>query len=173
MASWPIREANPLRRPAPNSETIVSFCITRRITWPVVSGVAKDIERLGDLHIIAAAAREDTYQLSSFTMPNQDKAAPHRVPGIFCQVAATYHGLTRIADLLDSGQLTSNVDDVLPLAEARPAHELPAGKPRKGGKIAFGGRYVSIARSANLARTAAPRASCLAPPQGGSWLTPL
>jgi len=50
-------------------------------------------------------------------------------------VVVTSEGLTTIADLLDSGQLTKNVGEVLPLAEARLAHEMLAGKPHKRGKI--------------------------------------
>ena len=44
-------------------------------------------------------------------------------------------GLTKIAELLDSDQLTTNVGEVLPLSEARLAHEMLAGKPHKRGKI--------------------------------------
>jgi NADPH:quinone reductase-like Zn-dependent oxidoreductase len=39
------------------------------------------------------------------------------------------------ARLIDSGQLTTNVGEVLPLSEARLAHEMLAGKPHKPGKI--------------------------------------
>ncbi len=73
--------------------------------------------------------------VSSVAMPDQDKAAQHRVRGMFFLVAVTTEGLTRIADLIDSGQLSTNVGDVLPLAEARLAHEMLAGKPHKRGKI--------------------------------------
>ena len=41
----------------------------------------------------------------------------------------------RIADLLDAGQLTTHVGEVLPFAEARLAHAMLAGKPHKRGKI--------------------------------------
>jgi len=73
--------------------------------------------------------------VSSVAMPDQDKAAQHRLRGVFFLVAVTSEGLTGIADLLDSGQLTTNVGEVLPLAEARLAHEMLAGKPHKAGKI--------------------------------------
>ncbi len=73
--------------------------------------------------------------VSSVAMPDQDKAARRRVRGVFFLVAVTSEGLTRIADLLDSGDLTTNVGEVLPLAEARLAHEMLAGKPHKRGKI--------------------------------------
>jgi NADPH:quinone reductase-like Zn-dependent oxidoreductase len=73
--------------------------------------------------------------VSSVSMPEQEKAARHGVRGVFFLVAVTSEVLTRIADLLDSGQLTTNVGEVLSLAEARLAHEMLAGKPHKAGKI--------------------------------------
>jgi NADPH:quinone reductase-like Zn-dependent oxidoreductase len=73
--------------------------------------------------------------VSSVGMPDREKAAQHQVRGVFFLVGVTSQGLTRIADLLDSGQLKPNVGEVLPLAEARLAHELLAGKPHKPGKI--------------------------------------
>ena len=73
--------------------------------------------------------------LSSVAMPDQAKAARHRIRGVFFLVAVTSEGLSEIAGLLDSGQLTTNVGEVLPLAEARLAHAMLAGKPHKRGKI--------------------------------------
>jgi NADPH:quinone reductase-like Zn-dependent oxidoreductase len=73
--------------------------------------------------------------VSSVAMPDQGKAARCRVRGIFFLVAVSTEGLTRIADLLDSDQLTTRVGEVLPLAEARVAHAMLAGKPHKRGKI--------------------------------------
>ncbi len=73
--------------------------------------------------------------VSSVAVPDQDKAAQHRVRGVFFLVSVTSGGLARIADLLDSGQLTTNVGEVLPFTEARLAHEMLAGKPHKRGKI--------------------------------------
>jgi NADPH:quinone reductase-like Zn-dependent oxidoreductase len=73
--------------------------------------------------------------VSSVALPDQEKAARYRVRGVFFLVAVTSEGLTRIADLLDSGQLTTNVDEVLPLAEARLAHDMLAGKSHRDGKI--------------------------------------
>jgi len=73
--------------------------------------------------------------VSSVAQPDQDKAAQYQVRGEFLLVAVTSNGLTRIAELLDSGHLTTNVGEVLPLTEARLAHEMLAGKPHKRGKI--------------------------------------
>ena len=73
--------------------------------------------------------------VSSVGVPDRDKAARRGVRGVFFLVAVTSGGLTRIAELLDVGQLTTNVGEILPLAEARLAHEMLAGKPHKRGKI--------------------------------------
>ncbi len=73
--------------------------------------------------------------ISSVATPDQEKTAKHRVRGVFFIVSVTSEVLSRIADLLDSGQLTTKVGEVLSLAEARLAHEMLAGKPHKGGRI--------------------------------------
>jgi NADPH:quinone reductase-like Zn-dependent oxidoreductase len=73
--------------------------------------------------------------VSSVAMPDQAKAAQHSVRGVFFLVAVTTADLTGIADLLDSGRLATNVGEVLPLAQARLAHEMLAGKLHKQGKI--------------------------------------
>lgn len=73
--------------------------------------------------------------VSVVTLPDQNQAARHGVRGVFFHVNVTTQGLTRIAGLFDSGRLTTDVGEVLPLAEARLAHEMLAGKPHKRGKI--------------------------------------
>jgi NADPH:quinone reductase-like Zn-dependent oxidoreductase len=73
--------------------------------------------------------------VSAVAIPDQDKAARHHVRGVWFLVTVTSQGLAKIADLIDSGQLTVNVGEVLPIAEARLAHEMLAGKPHKRGKI--------------------------------------
>jgi NADPH:quinone reductase-like Zn-dependent oxidoreductase len=89
--------------------------------------------------------------LSSVAMPDQAKAARHRIRGVFFLVAVTSNGLSEIAGLLDSGQLTTNVGEVLPLAEARLAHAMLAGKPHKRGKIVLAvDGWLSAAKSAKL-----------------------
>ena len=52
-------------------------------------------------------------------------------------ITVTSEGLTTLAELLDASHLTARVGDVLPLAAARLAHEMLAGKPHKRGKIVF------------------------------------
>ena len=73
--------------------------------------------------------------MSAVARPDQDQAARRRVRGVFFLVTVTSAGLTKLAELLDAGHLTTRVGDVLPLAEVRLAHEMLAGKPHKRGKI--------------------------------------
>lgn len=73
--------------------------------------------------------------VSSVSMPDQDKAARHGVRGTFFLVNVTYESLTQIAELIDSGRIAAQVGEVIPLAKARLAHEMLAGKPHKRGKI--------------------------------------
>jgi NADPH:quinone reductase-like Zn-dependent oxidoreductase len=104
-------------------------------------GMAKDVDVVIDT--IGGETLDRSFEVlkpggvlvSSVAMPDREKAAQHHVRGVFFLVAVSSQGLTRIADLLDSGRLTTNVGEVLPLAEARLAHEMLAGKPHKRGKI--------------------------------------
>lgn len=73
--------------------------------------------------------------ISSVAMPDQGKAARYHVRAAFFLVKVTTAGLGKLADLLDSGQLRTNVGEVLPLSKARIAHEMLAGRPHKRGKI--------------------------------------
>jgi NADPH:quinone reductase-like Zn-dependent oxidoreductase len=73
--------------------------------------------------------------VSSVVRPGQDKAMRHRVRGVFALVTLTTTGLTTIAELLYSGQLTTHVDELLRFAEARLAHWMMAGEPHMRGKI--------------------------------------
>jgi NADPH:quinone reductase-like Zn-dependent oxidoreductase len=73
--------------------------------------------------------------VSAVARPDQDKAARHGVRAEFLLVAVTSEGLQRIAGMVEAGQLKLRVGEVLPLAQARVAHEMLAGKPHKPGKI--------------------------------------
>jgi NADPH:quinone reductase-like Zn-dependent oxidoreductase len=57
------------------------------------------------------------------------------VRAVFFFVDVTTSRLNRITELFDSGKLVANVGTVLPLAEARLAHEMLGGAPHKRGKI--------------------------------------
>jgi NADPH:quinone reductase-like Zn-dependent oxidoreductase len=73
--------------------------------------------------------------VSAVAPPDQEKAARHGVRALFFLVEVSSHRLEQIAALIEAGELTTNVGDVLPLAAARVAHEMLAGKPHKRGKI--------------------------------------
>jgi len=73
--------------------------------------------------------------VSAVSEPDQHKAADHGVRALFFLVEVSSQRLDKIAALIDAGELQTRIGDVLPLAEARTAHEMLAGKPHKRGKI--------------------------------------
>jgi NADPH:quinone reductase-like Zn-dependent oxidoreductase len=73
--------------------------------------------------------------ISAVSNPDQDFAKRHGVEARFFLVKVTSQDLTQIAELVDSGKLTTRVGMVLPLAEARDAHFILEGRrPSPGGK---------------------------------------
>ena len=73
--------------------------------------------------------------VSAVAAPDQDKADRHGVRALFFLVEVSSQRLERIAALIDAGELTTHVGEVLPLAAARIAHEMLDGKPHQRGKI--------------------------------------
>jgi choline dehydrogenase-like flavoprotein len=73
--------------------------------------------------------------VSAVAEPDQQKAVRHGVRALFILVDVSSERLEQLATLIEAGELTTSVGDVLPLAEARTAHEMLAGKPHKRGKI--------------------------------------
>lgn len=73
--------------------------------------------------------------VSAVATPDQQKAARHGVRALFFLVEVSSPRLEQIAALFEAGELTASVGDVLPLADARIAHEMLAGRPHKRGKI--------------------------------------
>jgi len=73
--------------------------------------------------------------VSSVAEPDQQAAARRNVRALFFLVDVSSGRLEQLAALIDAGDLTTSVGEVLPLAEARTAHEMLAGKPHKRGKI--------------------------------------
>ena len=73
--------------------------------------------------------------VSAVSTPDQEKAARHGVRASFFLVEVSSRRLEDIAALIEAGELRTHVGDVLPLAQARLAHEMLAGKPHKRGKI--------------------------------------
>ncbi|MGC4083688.1 MAG: NADP-dependent oxidoreductase [Vicinamibacterales bacterium] len=73
--------------------------------------------------------------VSSVGAPDQELAARHAVRAKFFLVNVTSEGLERIGRMIDDGQLTTSVGEVMPLSQARAAHEMLAGAPHRRGKI--------------------------------------
>ena len=73
--------------------------------------------------------------VSAVATPDQEKAARRGVRALFFLVDVASRRLEQIAALIEAGELTTSVGDVLPLSAARLAHEMLAGKPHKRGKI--------------------------------------
>jgi NADPH:quinone reductase-like Zn-dependent oxidoreductase len=73
--------------------------------------------------------------VSAVSEPDQSKAASHGVRAFFFLVEVSSSRLERLTAWVEAGMLRTNVGDVLPLREARLAHEMLAGKPHKRGKI--------------------------------------
>jgi NADPH:quinone reductase-like Zn-dependent oxidoreductase len=73
--------------------------------------------------------------VSSVSPPDAEFADRHGVTATFFLVDVTTDVLTRIGALMAAGRLTIRVGDVLPLAEARRAHDMLAGAPHRPGKI--------------------------------------
>jgi NADPH:quinone reductase-like Zn-dependent oxidoreductase len=73
--------------------------------------------------------------VSVVALPDQDEATRRGVRGVFFYVDVTTLCLAEIAGRLDAGRLMPMVGEVLPLADARLAHEMLAGKPHRRGKI--------------------------------------
>lgn len=73
--------------------------------------------------------------VSSVATPDALAAERHGVRAVFFLVQVSSALLNEIATLIDAGQFTTSVGEVLPLADARIAHEMLAGTPHKRGKI--------------------------------------
>jgi NADPH:quinone reductase-like Zn-dependent oxidoreductase len=73
--------------------------------------------------------------VSSVANPDPERAKQLQIHVVFFLVDVTSDGLTRIAELISSGKIRTNVGEVLPLADARISHEMLAGRPHKSGKI--------------------------------------
>lgn len=83
-----------------------------------------------------AVLRPGGVLVSAVSKPDEEAARRHGVRALFFLVNVTTAHLARIAAMLDVGELAVNVGAVLPLAEARVAHEMLEGtRPRPRGKI--------------------------------------
>lgn len=73
--------------------------------------------------------------VSSVSQPDPDEAARRDVSAIYFIVEVTRERLTSITDRIEAGRLSVEVGEVLPLADARHAHEMLGGQPHRRGKI--------------------------------------
>jgi NADPH:quinone reductase-like Zn-dependent oxidoreductase len=74
--------------------------------------------------------------VSAVSEPSPELAKQHGVRAMFMLVDVNTADLTRLAGMFDARELIASVGTVLPLAEARTAHEMMEGKgPRPRGKI--------------------------------------
>ncbi len=73
--------------------------------------------------------------VSSATRPDESLAATHGVRALFFLVAVTTEALTNLGHLIATGELQVRVGEVMPLADARRAHDMLAGAPHRLGKI--------------------------------------
>jgi NADPH:quinone reductase-like Zn-dependent oxidoreductase len=85
----------------------------------------RSFEVLKDTGILVSAVSANTTDVP----PGREKQA------VFFMVEVTTARLDRISDLLRSGKLVTQVGSILPLDEARRAHEMLAGAPHERGKI--------------------------------------
>jgi NADPH:quinone reductase-like Zn-dependent oxidoreductase len=83
-----------------------------------------------------AVLRPGGILVSAVSKPDQEAATRHGVRALFFLVNVTTAHLTQIAAMIDAGDLAVNVGTVLPLADARVAHEMLEGsRSRPRGKI--------------------------------------
>ncbi len=95
-----------------------------------------------------ALLRSGGVLVSAVAPPDQAEAARRGVRAVFFLVSVTTPLLRQIAALIETGSLRPRVGEVLPLSQARLAHEMLAGRPHHPGKIVL----VSGARAAASAR---------------------
>jgi NADPH:quinone reductase-like Zn-dependent oxidoreductase len=83
-----------------------------------------------------AVLKQGGLLVSAVSKPDQALAERYGVRALFFLVEVTTMHLTRIAEMIDAGELTVNVGKVLPFADARIAHEMLEGaRPHPRGKI--------------------------------------
>lgn len=73
--------------------------------------------------------------VSVVSQPMPEDQRQGTVQTVFFLVEVTTERLDKLTDLFDNSKLKTHVGTVLPLAEARTAHEMLAGAPHKKGKI--------------------------------------
>ena len=83
-----------------------------------------------------ALAKPGGIVVSVVSPPNDGRAEEYRVRSDYFIVDVSSAQLTRLGEMVDTEELVTSVGTVLPLAEARAAHEMLAGeRPHERGKI--------------------------------------
>ena len=110
-------------------------------------GVKRFEEQLKDVDAVLDTVGGDTLErsygvlkrggilVSSAAQPSEEKAQQHGVRARFFLVEVTTERLNKIGELIDAGELDTEVGEVLWLDEARQAHEMLEGAPHRRGKI--------------------------------------
>jgi NADPH:quinone reductase-like Zn-dependent oxidoreductase len=97
----------------------------------VIDAAGGDQQRRG-----MAMLKRGGYIVSSVSAPDPALMEQRDAHGRFFLVQTTTHGLQQIAELIDRGALTTRVGTVMPLSEAKVAHQMLDGtKPYVRGKI--------------------------------------
>jgi NADPH:quinone reductase-like Zn-dependent oxidoreductase len=73
--------------------------------------------------------------VSSAAQPSKEKAEQYGVRALFFLVQVTTERLKKVAELIDAGELKTEVGEVLWLDEARQGHQMLEGAPHRRGKI--------------------------------------
>jgi len=104
-------------------------------------------ERLKDVDVVLDTVGGETLErsyeivkrggiiVSSAARPSTDRAEQCGVRALFFLVEVTRERLEKIAQLIDAGELKTEVGEVLWLAEARQGHQMLEGAPHRRGKI--------------------------------------
>lgn len=122
--------------------TVYTTASTRNIEFlkglgadEVIDYTQQDFTKLTDLDIVFdtmggevlekswATLKEGGYLISIAEIPNEEIAAKHKVNASFCFVQANAGQLSEISNLIDSGNITVEVDNVFQLNEITKAHE--------------------------------------------------
>lgn len=72
---------------------------------------------------------------SAVTQPDPVRAERQGIQGIFFYASVTSDILSELSQLFNSGAIKAHVGEIVPLALARTAHEMLAGRPHMPGKI--------------------------------------
>jgi len=139
----------------PHAREVIATALSHEVPWVRALGVDHVIdveavrfdEVLHDVDVVLdtvggdtqarsyAVMRQGGVLVSSAARPDETLAAKYGVDARFFLVAVTTGVLNQIAALMVDGGLQVRVGELVPLADARRAHEMLAGAPHRLGKI--------------------------------------